>query len=214
MKKQDLKQWVLEKRRSLTDKLAPSRNDQIDHQSNLAIRTNSASMDIDTLVHDNSSAPLQKTTFAVKGGYQFRVNARYSYLKTLGFGAYGVVCAAQDTQTNKHVAVKKVAGVFDDLTDAKRIVREMRLLRSMNHDNILKVIDIDEPENYTTFNDVYIVTELMDTDLNKLIRHSAKLLDSQRKFMIYNLFRALKYIHRYVLSIGRICTFGSLAHLN
>lgn len=156
-------------------------------------------MDIDTVT--NAEGTLKKVTFSAKGN-KFQVDSRYTYVKTLGCGAYGVVCAFTDSKASskgpKKVAVKKVAGVFDDLTDAKRIIREMRLLRTMKHDGVLNVINIDEPLDYKTFNDVYIITELMDTDLNKLIRQSTSLLNSQRKYFAYHILRALKYIHRYV----------------
>lgn len=138
--------------------------------------------------------PPAKITFSAKGA-TFRVDTRYSFIKALGHGAYGVVCSATDSRTNSDVAIKKVAGVFDDQTDAKRIIREVRLLSSMRHDNILSITDIDGPEVYSEFNDVYLMTELMDTDLNKLLRSKHPLLDAQRKFFSYQLFRALKYIH-------------------
>ena len=41
----------------------------------------------------------------------------------MGGGAYGVVCAALNTETNQKVAIKKVPDAFDDLIDAKRIYR-------------------------------------------------------------------------------------------
>lgn len=135
-----------------------------------------------------------KTHFSVKGT-AFCVEGRYSFVKALGLGAYGVVCAVSDSVTGKKVAVKKVSGVFDDLTDAKRIIREIRLLGQMNHENILAVLDMDEPADYATFNDVYIVTELMDTDLNKLLRSKHPLLEAQCKYFGYQLLRALLYIH-------------------
>jgi hypothetical protein len=38
------------------------------------------------------------------------------------------------------VAIKKITDVFDDLTDAKRILREMKLLRHLGvHENIINV---------------------------------------------------------------------------
>ena len=44
-------------------------------------------------------------------------------MKQIGSGAYGVVVSALDRQKNKKVAIKKVINAFDDLIDAKRIVR-------------------------------------------------------------------------------------------
>jgi hypothetical protein len=37
---------------------------------------------------------------------------------------------------NPQVAIKKVSNAFQDLIDAKRILREMKLLRHFNHENV------------------------------------------------------------------------------
>lgn len=57
----------------------------------------------------------------------------------LGHGAYGVVVSALDRQTGARVAIKKCPNVFEDPLDAKRIAREIRLLRHFHHPNIIKV---------------------------------------------------------------------------
>ena len=57
------------------------------------------------------------------GGTPFIVDEKYEVLKQIGSGAYGVVASALDRQRNKKVAIKKVLNAFDDLIDAKRIVR-------------------------------------------------------------------------------------------
>lgn len=187
MKGKDIKQWVLNKKKSFG---GPQGNNRT--QSG----REGGSMDIDTILSpsDEEQAP-PKTVFHAKGT-PFRMDPRYSYVKTLGLGAYGIVCAADDAKMAKRVAVKKVAGVFEDLTDAKRIIREIRLMSSMSHENILQILDIDDPESYEKFSDVYIVTELMDTDMNKLLRSKHPLIDNQRKYFAYQIFRAMKYIHR------------------
>jgi len=52
-------------------------------------------------------------------------------IKHIGKGAYGVVVSCRDTSTGTKVAVKKVARAFDDLVDAKRTLREIKLLRHL-----------------------------------------------------------------------------------
>ncbi len=47
----------------------------------------------------------------------------------MGRGSYGIVMAADDLVTGHRVAIKRVARVFQDLVDAKRILREIKLLR-------------------------------------------------------------------------------------
>lgn len=205
MKGKELKQWVLSKRRSLTDsRRSAGQQPGLTPAPAPALAPAPASaptqMQVDTPDAQAPSAATslpRKTVFYAKGT-PFRVDPRYSYHKTLGLGAYGVVCAANDSILSRRVALKKVTGVFDDLTDAKRIIREIRLLSSMKHENILTILDIDEPDCYDAFNDVYIVTELMDTDMHKLLRSKHPLEDAQRKYFAYQICRALKYIHRYV----------------
>ena len=69
------------------------------------------------------------------GGTPFVIDDKYEIIKQIGSGAYGVVASAINRQTNKKVAIKKVSNggwqvinAFDDLIDAKRIVREIKLL--------------------------------------------------------------------------------------
>lgn len=44
--------------------------------------------------------------------------------------------SALNTETGQKVAIKKITRAFDDLVDAKRILREITLLRSFRHDNV------------------------------------------------------------------------------
>lgn len=46
--------------------------------------------------------------------------------KLLGKGAYGHVCAIKNSETGERLAVKKVKNAFDDVIDAKRVLREIR----------------------------------------------------------------------------------------
>lgn len=50
----------------------------------------------------------------------------------LGF----VNSSAHNSETNEHVAVKKIANAFDNKIDAKRTLREIKLLRHMDHENV------------------------------------------------------------------------------
>jgi mitogen-activated protein kinase 1/3 len=61
-------------------------------------------------------------------GTTFVVDDKFEYIKQIGHGAYGVVCSAYDHKSKNKVAIKKVPKAFEDLIDAKRIVREIKLL--------------------------------------------------------------------------------------
>ncbi|XP_073147137.1 mitogen-activated protein kinase homolog MMK1 isoform X2 [Henckelia pumila] len=69
-------------------------------------------------------------------GNIFEVTSKYKPpIMPIGKGAYGIVCSALNSETNEHVAIKKVANAFDNKIDAKRTLREIKLLRHMDHEN-------------------------------------------------------------------------------
>jgi len=129
------------------------------------------------------------------GGTTFVVDERYQYIKQIGYGAYGVVCSALDKKTNTKVAIKKVPNAFEDLIDAKRIVREVRLLQFFNHEDIIGVLDIVKPEKRTGFEDIYFVTELMETDLHRVIYSGQKLTEEHIQYFLYQLIRGMFHMH-------------------
>ena len=77
------------------------------------------------------------------GRTTYEIDVRYKGLKPVGSGSYGIVCSATDSVTGSKVAIKKITNVFEDLIDAKRILREIKLLRHLGeHENIIHIIDI------------------------------------------------------------------------
>ncbi|CAN0350117.1 unnamed protein product [Ascophyllum nodosum] len=131
------------------------------------------------------------------GRETFDVDIRYTNFEPIGDGSYGFVCSAYDNVIGKRVAVKKVKDMFRDLGDAKRILRELKLLRHFRpHENVVKIRDLMVyPQNSLDFRDVYIVTNLMDSDLQKVISSRQPLMDQHHYYFLYQLLRGLKYIH-------------------
>jgi len=66
-------------------------------------------------------------------------------------------------------------GVFDDEIDCKRILREVNLLKKLNHPFIIEIFDIIEPTDPRTFDSIYIVFRLSESDLKKVIKSSINL---------------------------------------
>ena len=135
-----------------------------------------------------------KHSFTVAGS-EFIIDERYEYIKQIGVGAYGVVISCYDKKTNRNVAIKKVGNAFEDLIDAKRIVREIKLLRYFKHDNIVSLIDIQKPPGRTGFEDIYIITDLMETDLHRVIYSRQELTDDHIQYFIYQILRGVLYMH-------------------
>mmetsp|Transcript_23206 Transcript_23206/g.37234 ORF Transcript_23206/g.37234 Transcript_23206/m.37234 type:complete len:361 (+) Transcript_23206:117-1199(+) len=116
--------------------------------------------------------------------------------KLLGKGAYGQVCAVTNSDTGERLAVKKVKNAFEDVGDAKRVLREIRLLCSFDHENVLSIRDLVMPKNKLgKHEDVYIITELLDTDLSKVIYSPQPLIDDHCQYFLYQILRGLKYLH-------------------
>ncbi|KAL5101385.1 hypothetical protein RYX36_005712 [Vicia faba] len=120
---------------------------------------------------------------------------RYKIQEVIGKGSYGVVCSAVDTHTGEKVAIKKVHGIFEHISDAARILREIKLLRLLRHPDIVEIKHIMLPPSSRDFKDIYVVFELLESDLHQVIRANADLTKEHYQFFLYQLLRALKYIH-------------------
>ncbi|KAJ6611452.1 mitogen activated protein kinase-like protein [Mycena sp. CBHHK59/15] len=110
----------------------------------------------------------------------FVVGNSYQALNVIGEGAYGVVCSAVHRITP-----------FDHSMFCLRTLREIKLLRHFHHENIIAILDILRPPSIGQFAEVYLVQELMETDLHRVIRHSG-LSDDHCQYFIYQTLRALK----------------------
>lgn len=143
-------------------------------------------------------SPMSYTAHTFKAGtHMFTVDTKYSLIRTIGSGAYGVVISAHDSQIKRDVAVKMVPKAFNDEIDAKRILREIKLMKHMQHDNIVGILDMMPPmaKHVEDFRDVYIVAELMETDLHRIIYSKQSLSIDHVQYFVYQILRGLKYIH-------------------
>uniref|UniRef100_A0A1B6KES4 mitogen-activated protein kinase n=1 Tax=Graphocephala atropunctata TaxID=36148 RepID=A0A1B6KES4_9HEMI len=126
---------------------------------------------------------------------EWEVPDRYQMLTPVGSGAYGQVCSAVDNKYGVKVAIKKLARPFQSAVHAKRTYRELRMLKHMNHENVIGLLDVFHPStSLNDFNQVYLVTHLMGADLNNIVR-TQKLSDDHVQFLVYQILRGLKYIH-------------------
>ncbi|KAA8526728.1 hypothetical protein F0562_009043 [Nyssa sinensis] len=120
---------------------------------------------------------------------------RYKILEVIGKGSYGVVCAAIDTHTGGKVAIKKITDIFEHISDAIRILREIKLLRLLRHPDIVEIKRIMLPPSRRDFRDIYVVFELMESDLHQVIKANDDLTHEHHRFFLYQMLRALKYMH-------------------
>eukprot|EP00759_Apiculatamorpha_spiralis_P002968 PhF_6_TR11322/c0_g1_i2/m.18283 len=136
-----------------------------------------------------------KKVYTIRNSH-FEVDLRFDVSKVLGYGAYGVVVAAKDTTTNTHVAIKKLGNIFSDMIDGKRMLREVMLLRYLSHKNILPLLTILKPrEGPSRYQDLYLVTELLETDLHKVVKSRQPLTEEHLQLIMYQTVLAVKHMH-------------------
>lgn len=125
---------------------------------------------------------------------QFSVPQRYSNMEPKGVGAQGMVCAAYDTLTQQNVAIKKLSRPFQNVTHAKRAYREFKLMKLVNHKNIIGLLNAFTPQkSLEEFQDVYLVMELMDANLCQVIQMD---LDHERmSYLLYQMLCGIKHLH-------------------
>ncbi|GMG19503.1 unnamed protein product [Ambrosiozyma monospora] len=123
----------------------------------------------------------------------FNVSDYYEIKDIVGEGAYGIVCSAIYKPSQQKVAIKKIQP-FERTMFCLRTLRELKLLKHFNHENIIGILDIQIPYDFDSFNEVYLIQELMETDLHRVIR-TQKLSDNHCQYFIYQTLRALKALH-------------------
>lgn len=162
-------------------------------------------------------------------GTQFELERRYSPVRPLGQGAFGTVILALDadgqgaaaapaaapaagTAAGQNVAIKKIAQVFLDELDTRRLLRELRLLAACNHENVIALRQLGRPSAASQvlaidahgaptygprahFEEVFVVQEYMETDLHRIIHSKQPLSREHVRFFLYQLLRAIKYLH-------------------
>ncbi|KAF8394970.1 hypothetical protein HHK36_018909 [Tetracentron sinense] len=109
---------------------------------------------------------------------------------------HGIICSMLNSETNEMVAIKKIFNAFGNYMDkGKSALREIKLLRHFDHENVIGIRDVILPPLQRAFSDVHIAMELMDTDLFQIIRSNQDLSEEHCKYFLYQLLRGLKYIH-------------------
>ncbi|XP_053144414.1 mitogen-activated protein kinase 4 isoform X1 [Hemicordylus capensis] len=130
--------------------------------------------------------------------YGYDLGCRFIDFRPLGFGVNGLVLSAVDSKSCRKVAVKKIT--INDAQSMKHAFREIKIIRRLDHDNIVKVYEVLGPKgtdlqgDLFKFNMVYVVQEYMETDLARLLEQGP-LSEEHAKLFMYQLLRGLKYIH-------------------
>lgn len=115
--------------------------------------------------------------------------------RPIGHGAFGIVWSVTDPRDGKKVALKKMPNVFQNLVSSKRVFREIKMLCFLKHENVMSALDILQPPHIDYFQELYVITELMQSDLHRIIVSTQPLTSDHVKIFLYQTLRGLKYLH-------------------
>ena len=121
---------------------------------------------------------------------------KYQILKSIGDGTYGQVYEGINVETNEKVAIKKLKNKMSSWEECM-IQNEIRTLRKLNNENIVKLIEVIREPN----SDVSYIFELCDCNLFEFIEkhRKQKMFISEAKIrnIIYQITCGVKYLHSF-----------------
>ena len=92
-----------------------------------------------------SSLPDNYVQFELKRTI-WQVPSHFSDLQIVGAGAFGQVCSAMDARSKRRVAIKRLHHPFDRALQAKQALRELKLMKHLQHDNVISLMDTFTPQ--------------------------------------------------------------------
>ena len=99
---------------------------------------------------------------------------KYQKIEKIGEGTYGVVYKAQNRLTGELVALKKIRLEAEDEGIPSTAIREISILKELQHPNIVRLHDVIHTEKKLT-----LVFEYLDLDLKKYLDTETEPLNAQ-----------------------------------
>lgn len=118
---------------------------------------------------------------------------RYQKMEKIGEGTYGVVYKAKDRVSGEIIALKKIRLEAEDEGIPSTAIREISLLKELQHPNIVRLYDVVHTERKLT-----LVFEFLDQDLKKYLDVCDSGLDVPiLKSFLYQLLTGVAYCHHH-----------------
>ena len=117
-------------------------------------------------------------------------SSHYKILSFLGEGSYGKVFKAREISTGRVIAVKKMS-IGDSQSKYNKKIKEINLLKSLDHPNIVKYYDFFQEEEY-----IYLMMEYLEgCTLKQYIKNNENISEDNARIIIKQLLTALSYLH-------------------
>lgn len=116
---------------------------------------------------------------------------KYKIIKAIGDGTYGSVAKGINKQTGETVAIKKMKKKFYSWDEAMSL-REIKSLRKLNHQNIIKLKEVIRVND-----DLYFVFDFMDNNVFEIMKDRGKSLTEDKiKNIVYQTLLGLSFCHK------------------
>lgn len=117
---------------------------------------------------------------------------QYEKVEKIGEGTYGVVYRARDKVTHETIALKKIRLDAEDEGVPSTAIREIALLKEMQHANIVRLQDVVHSDKR-----LYLVFEYLDLDLKKHLDLSPEIAQDHHivKSYVYQILLGVAYCH-------------------
>ncbi|KAL8171649.1 hypothetical protein V2J09_023453 [Rumex salicifolius] len=125
-----------------------------------------------------------------KAACTFNLMEQYEKVEKIGEGTYGVVYKARDRLTNETIALKKIRLEQEDEGVPSTAIREISLLKEMQHGNIVRLQDVVHNDKC-----LYLVFEYLDLDLKKHMDSCPEFSKDPRLMYLYQILRGIAYCH-------------------
>lgn len=142
---------------------------------------------------------------------------RYQNLGAVGEGSYGLVLKCRDKQNGRLVAIKRFFEGEDDLQTKKIALREVKMLRQLQHENLVNLIEVFKRKKR-----MHLVFEYVDRTVLDQLDTSALDAEMSRK-CVYQILLAIEFCHKHQIihrdikpenillskdGVVKICDFG------
>ena len=136
---------------------------------------------------------LIKENHKTKGHYPQTTLDFYRLIKMIGKGAFGKVFLGVHLLTGKYVAVKSIEKKYiKEETSQKRIFQEVYILKKINHQNVIRLLEVFENKRY-----LFLVLEYAPKgDLLKYVKRKTKLDENIAKEIFAQIVGGLRHCHR------------------
>lgn len=126
---------------------------------------------------------------------KWKLPEKYEIRELIGTGSFGSVCEAVDREKKQLVAIKRINYIFDDLSAARKVLRDLAILSELNHEHILQIHAIVTDLDIHSFERIYAITELCDSNLKQLCSLHTTLMPQHISALLYNLLTGVNYLH-------------------